>query len=284
MNPEHGRHIEAEQSYPERLVQDHLSSIDQNSIKSYFQSIYQKSGIDREVSYYSDITNTDNSQHLGNCSIEDKKIGINMREIYIESKEDRVEPRAKFLHTLIHEQTHAATEIPCSPGSNRSGFALKEGEKRTFEIFNEGVTEKLATDLTAKYLEEHPDFLLPEDRERYMQYLSDPEAEKSYDLPVAMVELMIKKIARSSGISEKTVWEGVLRQQFEGNGFNDSELREMFAECFGENFLDKLAKINTAEDQTKILNLVRRMDATHITEEEMIRITELFTKWNIRQL
>ncbi len=118
----------------------------------------------------------------------------------------------------------------------------------SFELFDEGVTEKIAQELFAKYLEEEDDIDIS-DIALYRRFLQIHGKEANpYAELIKLVESVVRKIAQSSGFDGTTVWQSIIRSKFEGLDLQDILLRhEIDAHVF-KGFMEELVALNSRGD------------------------------------
>ena len=175
--------------------------------------------------------------------------------------------------TLMHEEGHAVSKNKCvgkitpkqfNPEFVQSGYSQdvfpyhQDGEQiSAFGMFEEGVTEKLSRQLGRKYIDTQPDLASAEARQGLREYYENDSKAKTYDLAVSFVEAFIARLSHESGVLEETVWGAIIRGKFEGADLSDTDFAVLFSEMFGDKFLERLADINSADEE---LRLVRLMD------------------------
>lgn len=71
---------------------------------------------------------------------------------------------------------------------------------------------------------------------------------------VKFVDALIAKIAHETKVGQQVVWQAFIRGMYEGEEFNDPELRNSLAEVIAPDFLDKLAKANYPHELNKLMN------------------------------
>ncbi len=139
----------------------------------------------------------------------------------------------------------------------RLGYAKdvgKSGKWKTFyELFDEGVTDKLAVEIAQEYVRQHPEF----NKTPAAQRLERGNVEMPYPQAMRFVDSFIGRMSREVGVPKKVVWQSIVRGKFEGVHFEDPELRSLFAEMFSPKFLDTVA---TASDGD-LKKLQRQLDA-----------------------
>lgn len=147
-------------------------------------------------------------------------------------------PETIFLHGVIHEEIHA-TATPKSQGSDvlRSGYyhyypkgkgdGLSPGYT-LYSAWNEGVTEKLAREVTRKYLEEVRgtdagavqdfDRCISEEGEvlsKVEDWRSEQKAILPYGSEVMLVDYLIDVVSQDVGVSRETVWQAFVRGMYD---------------------------------------------------------------------
>lgn len=202
------------------------------------------------------------------------------------------------LAILTHEETHAVGQVLTidsnSPDKERGpsdplvydqgGYGRwlngiltktnflpsKEGQAVKGYLFiglMEGVTEKIALQVLNSYVEQDTTISIEQKRifkEQQLYILQNIP----YRLPVQFVDALIGRLSRHTGLSGKTVWEALVRGHFEGEDFEDQNLREAFAEALSPQFLHTLSKAGAnmgyvphGDDSRRILEtLIEELD------------------------
>jgi hypothetical protein len=279
--------IREDQEHRDSVVRDRITELDQNYIELALLAIAKKSG-QTNAKYCKEIVYT--GDRVMGAFRTDGQVELNTDNIDISAEYRGLPSKLVLLKTLIHEQTHAATNASCIDSQVIDGvvsFPLKlqtgynhsfvyeglEAEKY-YTLFNEGVTEKLARQMTIDYLEHHPDFVSQQDRDKFIEMVSEGTV-GTYDVMVAFVEAMVSKIAESSGISEKVAWEGLLQGQFSGHNFQDKEIADLMDEMFGKYFNIRLGRLSS---RLEAKNLIKYGDSDFpkYAKEKFIKV---YTKW-----
>jgi hypothetical protein len=178
-----------------------------------------------------------------------------------------------MVHTLIHEETHAVSrniditpDRPFTSAYKQSGFSRGANKKsraweekdiptfldkpiapdthyhsQIFGLFNEGVIEKSARRVTNEYLAQTG--WKQSDIAAYQENTAKNLKDLPYSEEIELVDLIIAKIAQTTGVPEETVFQALVRGLMEGEIFADKEVQELFRETFDDDFLRKLSKL-----------------------------------------
>ena len=170
-----------------------------------------------------------------------------------------------FAEILIHEENHAVSKTRCwnlkkennEPLSTQSGYSFNvsapdesgayEGVGRVFNLFNEGVTEINALDMTEEYLRRTGDL----DKKKFT-YLRQVTEHGVYSKAIEIVQAFTKRLAGANGVSKDTAWDTIMRGYFEGEDILREDFKEWFGEILPPGFMDKLMRADD-EEMTKLL-------------------------------
>lgn len=154
------------------------------------------------------------------------------------------------LYTLIHEQVHAASTQWLTTGYSRAA-------ENMYSYFNEGVTDKLALEITMEYIRATA-FGGGETRMRHAMY-DEPNTRGSFNVEymlstypkeINLVDHMIDKISQTTEVPKDIVWHAIVRSMYEREEISDKTIKEGLDEIFFPGFT-KLLK--TATEDTKFL-------------------------------
>ncbi len=243
-----------------------LENVDFNLLKDIYAKVAEKSGIDPDTLNFlgkERISPDSGFLAIGSYNILDNVIGISYRKVDNLSRNDeRIDLRTLMLEVLCHEETHASAKTVCigmnQPLSeskihkHQAGYASSEKtydksripvhqEADHFFLFNEAVTEKFAREVFSEYARAVN--YVDEKKISALEavWKDNPEA-LFYSQEIALLDALIAKISRETGIGEKLVWRSIVRGAFEGENFKDPELVKLFSEIIGPDFLEKLSK------------------------------------------
>lgn len=273
---------------------DFLRFVDFKKIRKIFAGIYQRCGMDeKNMNFIGEERLVFAAEGFGRYDAEGNYIQIFPSNIRTEKPVWQIKSAEKRFHnvnismlaTLIHEEAHAIGKNICigiddsseSSAYRQMGYVrsadptthkwdnkealLFQGKPietpdrfnrrgRIFNTLNEGVVEKLARLVTKEYLQD-TDWNKP----YILRKLDSKGEENIYFEEVELVDIMVAKIAKSTGLSEKTVFESFVRGLVEGETFISKEVEELFAETFGPTFLEELAYIDSGSAAEYILKL-----------------------------
>ena len=241
-----------------------LSSVDFTDLKRLFRRIAERSTVDPETMNFvtaERIIQFDMIMPVAAYSPGKNLIFFPYDEIKSNAKELQIDPELYTTFVLCHEEAHATSKIVCRAFSEarsdyqerQTGFAQSIGEKTSFEILEEGVTQKLAMEIFLEYAKTHFDLKRTAD---FMKKLKGAmQGAQEYGSEVKITDLLIRKISGKSGMPEDKVWYGFIRAKYEGERFEDEELQALLAEATTSDFLPKLkyAKHENIDDLIKDL-------------------------------
>lgn len=119
----------------------------------------------------------------------------------------------------------------------------KFDSRQIFTLLNEAITEKLAREIIIEYLDQSQ----VEDEEtenKFRQTLASANESLSYQEEIALLNGITERLAQNADISQDKVWKALIRAMFEGETFEDNEVRELFDQGFGPNFLLDLSRLD----------------------------------------
>ncbi len=86
-----------------------------------------------------------------------------------------------------------------------------------------------------------------------------------YQPEVDLLEALIKRLSIETGLSQKMIWQAMIRSKLEGFSFFEDEMKELFDELVGPDFAVKLRSVNTLSglrDLTKMIESVPGSSST----------------------
>ena len=253
-----------------------LTGADFSLLRDLFEKIAMRSGVDPATLNF---LGPDRIAHrslswsgTGIYNAQNNFIGISYDRVKERAKKLGLDPELTAVKTLCHEETHATSKVECT-GENeprdkypyyrgdKTGYSRyiegQEGvhepyvQKWLFNRFNEGVTEKLSREIFLEYAIKSGKYPKEEIGKFELLERAAPE-ELSYGVAVGFVNALILKISRETGLDEKTVWRALIRGMYEGEDFQDQELKSLFAEIISPEFLDKLARAYSDDELDKL--------------------------------
>lgn len=200
---------------------------------------------------------------IGSYNIKDNIIGISYRKVEtLVRSDERMIADVLMLEILCHEETHANAKTVCvgldQPFSKsgihkqQAGYTISEQtydayriphnqDTQHFLMFNEAVTEKFAREVFSEYA--RAVHYTDEKKIAALEAVWEDNPEASfYPKEIALLDALIAKISRETGIDAKLVWRSIVRGAFEGENLEDPELVMLFSEIIGPDFLEKLSK------------------------------------------
>lgn len=149
--------------------------------------------------------------------------------------------KAYLVAVLIHEQLHAATELQALGYVGYQHF-------RGYQVWNEGVTEKLARELTEKYYKSSADF------SKY-----DQSRSYNYESAVLLVDAVIAKLSETTGFDQETIWNAIKRGMFENSDLETKELQELFEQALPADFFKNLRTMSPT-NEAEIHGLIEQVN------------------------
>ncbi|GEM_PF-4648230 len=149
--------------------------------------------------------------------------------------------KAYLVAVLIHEELHAATELQALGYVGYQHF-------RSYQVWNEGVTEKLARELTERYYKSSADFSKYDQAKSY-----------NYESAVILLDAVIAKISATTGFDQQTIWNAIKRGMFENTDLETKELQELFEQTLPADFFKNLRTMSPA-NQIQIHRLIEQVN------------------------
>jgi hypothetical protein len=189
----------------------------------------------------------------------DLRRGLSLEERVAEIAIDP-EVRVLFIHFIAHEFVHALTrvrekEISTDHGiwsHSEAGYEYRRYKNENdrlslretlFAGFNEGVTERMAQEVVADYVNNSDDPHL-KDTETLLHSHISSTYQAIYPEFTVITQLMCEKIGKSTGRDWREVWDYFSNGAFtHGRHLFDSEMRKKMDVIFGEGFMDELSKL-----------------------------------------
>ncbi|MDP2586532.1 MAG: hypothetical protein Q8P32_02055 [Candidatus Komeilibacteria bacterium] len=120
--------------------------------------------------------------------------------------------------------------------SVKSGYAENKSENnvpkgevkytKNYEVFDEAVTEKLSLEILREYLQQVSlENLKHNQIENFIDRL---EKESHYSEYIKLLNYIIESISRTTKISERDVWQAIVRGKLEGVNMDDPEIKEFY--------------------------------------------------------
>lgn len=111
-----------------------------------------------------------------------------------------------------------------------------------FHAFNEGVVEKLSREIVSEYLEK----IKWQNREAAVlrDSIKKHHPHLGYSQEVELVEAILRHLAVKTDRSEIDIWNSFVHGLMNGETFDDTNMKTLFSEAFGPDFLKELSKIH----------------------------------------
>ncbi len=258
--------------------------IDWDVIKSIFEDIAQKSGIDPKDLNFIEADKVLNckifeggysggKEIIGRYSAVGNFLALNSDQIRQAAKEKGVDAKLMTLDTMLHEMCHAAShhthtitrnfnnefftgkneiEYVGAYRSSKDSDKIKmnqvsESKRVSFgDALDEAITEKMATDIFREYSKQVglTDKKTLDDYQE--KFLGDENRE--YNRLVKFIEKLCGLISQKTGVDQKIVWSGFIRGSFYKKTLSDPEIQQWFAQAFSPTFLTEMGNAKKAED------------------------------------
>ncbi|TSC72910.1 MAG: hypothetical protein G01um101470_264 [Parcubacteria group bacterium Gr01-1014_70] len=256
-----GEDIAGEEKIPE--VEAWLDQVDFDVLEDMFKEDIQKTGIlPTEVN----VLRRNRISHISGKSVGAyisswNKIKMSHERITKNAAQYDIDAYLLFLSILIHEENHAVSKTRCwnllqesgSPVLVQSGYASTAVEEKTlgkveliaktFELFNEGVTQKRARKMLVEYLRRtnHGDV------DAVAHFTQVLDVYDPYNKAIRVVEALTRRLALTNGVSEESVWGALMRGYFEGEDLLREDFKEWFGEILPPDFMDRLMMADEEE-------------------------------------
>lgn len=215
-------------------------------------------------------------------------VNLNIPAIFEKSEIKKTDKYLTLLHVVCHELTHSFSKqtlnvelsesveelnlirkiLKKTPKKTeiyqvdrRSGYSHiserissnERGNKKLmkkvlFEFLNEGITEKLSREIFKEYLR----------RQGYNDKMALENFEKkgfsSYQGELYFIDKFVHKLSKLNGVDEDTVWKSLISSYVSGEDLYNGEVRKLFDEVFGDDFMEALAKAETSEDFESLIS------------------------------
>ena len=285
-----------------------LAKVDFVWIKSAFREILIKSSVDPERLNFVDpeLIISDNSiEDVANHNVMTGAITVNLDRIKeATSNKSDIGILQSLIMVLLHEEVHAFSRNKCfgyfeydyegkrkikiQSGYTRHEAVVKGREEiidssHSFELFDEGVTEKLSRELVVSYFGGHTDL---GDVKAVRSFYEDDDKVKHYNLGVSLVEAMMAKIANESGVSGDMVWQSIIRGKIDGENLSDNDFKDLFAETFTEKFIEDLARAS-GDNEMRANFMIASLNLGKIDPDLLTRIQKRIdaeTRLNFNEL
>lgn len=149
--------------------------------------------------------------------------------------------KAYLVAVLVHEELHAATELQALGYVGYQHF-------RSYQVWNEGVTEKLARELTEKYYKSGADFSKYDQSKSY-----------NYESAVLLLDAVIAKLSARTGFDQETIWGAIKRGMFENTSLETKELQELFEQALPVDFFKNLRTMSPT-NEAEIHGLIEKVN------------------------
>lgn len=217
-------------SHKETEVRKKLESINEAVLEDIFRTIMRRSGVEEKVHMYipmSEVVCVDNPEvkSSGTYYPQEHKIEINLPYV---ARENDAEERAAVTKVAIHEEVHALSKGGLVfddaeyEVEDHIGFAIerrdeitKEVVRKSFTLFNEGMTELIADDVYEEYVRRTGE------RAAYSQETETGSSLMrftTYHEGRIAVNAIISQIAKDIGVSQDSVREGFVALYMSGAG------------------------------------------------------------------
>lgn len=278
--------------YPEtsRTVEEWLGRIDSRTVIDVFAEYVERSGVSLErmnipahVYMLPEISGASMSY---NAVLNSVQINISYFDRLLQS-EPEVLVEAEFLRTLFHEFAHATGRVDVrwnhtanavikqSTIITRTGFDVDAvvstrvgrefGGKVTkidaFTLFNEGITEHISHEVVQEYLRRTPHGPNPHSLHNASSIDIETQVESGrsdYDEAGHIVVSIAGALANDAGVSEETIWRGLVRQYYSGE-MTSREVGDLLDEAFGVEFRARCARAENGKDLRELARSIEKI-------------------------
>jgi hypothetical protein len=249
--------VEAKKAVAVEKCQKLLDELDERCLEEIFNAIVEKAGVPEKKYQYIPLRDV-----KVEYDTEDKYAGRSsalMQNIQLNAAYISVETPAQLCKVLIHEELHALSRGETTFNNEKGsvtgvvGFREEEWEEgtnmlitRSFELFNEGMTELITDDVYATYVHRTGN------QSVYREYEGQNliEASAAYTDGRIAVNAVIEQIARESGVDRDRVREAFVRCYFEGRGLTPHN--DALEEVLGKSFKEDLGALTEEETQERM--------------------------------
>jgi hypothetical protein len=198
---------------------------------------------------------------VGSYSPEANTIGLNLGYVKEYMVKEGYPEELTRAYLLIHEEGHAVQKVRCYTGRefedyNINGYIRSDRvpgkDKRFgpdlvtyFHGFGEGVTDRIALEVTEKYAAATN----LADRKAVEEFKEKIRLEGPYKWQQHIVDVVINKLSRASGISPDIVWQAIKAGAYRGDDLYKGELREFLDEELGAKFMSDLQDGNIRREK-----------------------------------
>lgn len=267
--------------YPEatQLLDSIVDEIDQEALKDISAEYAQRAGVEsrrlnhveRDRIFMLDEKDFPAAAVMAYNTFSNS-IGVNTPYFDARFREHEEHILATFSRLYIHEQTHASgvvgcvvleeggggqeenTEIRIGTGfdvmykkmSSRTGDGY--GESRIFELFNEGITERISDEVFLEYVRRTaPEWIGGVSEAASLIESTMLHDRTSYGAARHFLMALTSALAEGVGVPEDVVWRGFVRQYYSGE-LRQDEIIDLLDRTFGPEFSHTLMNVKSAAD------------------------------------
>lgn len=238
-----------------------LDAIDFDKMHELYKEKIMRCGVDPEVMGFAARKDIKGAQaslfKRGVIAVSSNEWGI---ILVPNSKEEIANYEATVLGAIFHEETHRASHTTHGNivfDEQSSGYERARIDvltlRRTFGMFNEGVTDMIAEEMFDEYTRRYGVDLdnLP----------SKLKYKQRYTVGRRIVSFVCERVAKGCGLSRDVVWRGIQRGYFEGLDLSHGEGRTLLEETFSPHLASLLESSNEPNDMdTRALDLRATVD------------------------
>lgn len=270
-----------------------LDKVDFNTLRMIFEDYLRKSGISPEKFNFLGPEKIKYMKGWDAAFFADNSIRMNtdVGKNLLMAINTGLAPDLLNLHKLIHEEVHAIShnsrmEHSPTEAEYRSGYqktktiftdigndTVQVDNSHFFRLFDEAVTERLAREITVRYLEKYPNFTNNASKYIYKNINNHPGAD-IYQPEVDLLEALITRLSVETELSEELIWQGIIRSKMEGFSFYEDNMHELFDELVGKDFTNRLKSVNTLKGLRGLTNMIEEVHGISPTfKQRLIRKT-----------
>ncbi len=256
-------------------LQNVINTFDLNLLSDNLRVVAAKSGVNPETLHVVPIEHivglADDGKYsaAGTYSPAGNIITLNRKTLEHNNESEGLSFLAGAIRTIIHEQVHAASftlvderynpetgkpQAQIHSGYSRTITNYKEGKPKSFfELFEEGVTDKLAIEQTLRYAQTHPEILTAQDKVILSKIVPPPGP---YTEAMLLVSYLAFFMSQEAGVSSETIWHAIVAGKINGDGLFEPEVKEWFDKNISPDFLLKLEQEENEEGIESLIDEV----------------------------
>lgn len=188
------------------------------------------------------------------------------------------------VHEIVHSLGHNAIRFEKSTrrgmprgGDSASGYVFqKHGKDLMFEGFNEGVTERIAHEVTLEHIKRKGEFFQYKDElTGHINKFTLQKHFTRYGIYMFFVQSICEKIAAYSNLDTETIWRAVVRGYFAGDNLFQEKTKDLLDTSLGKHFVESLKVISNKTPMDKMGDFEKVFDLNEMDAFEEKWLTHL---------